>query len=118
MTHLLNGQRAEQMALQFLKRQGLKLITKNYPCYFGEIDLIMSDQSTLVFVEVRFRSNQRYGSAIESITSAKIRRITKTAWHYLAKHKQMQQRTTRFDVIGIEFDFKINWIKNAFEVQY
>ena len=65
------GFNAEQVALEFLLAKGLKLLAQNYHCRFGEIDLIMQDGAYLVFVEVRKRTNTRFGSAAESITPQK-----------------------------------------------
>lgn len=115
-THLVKGRQAEKRALKYLQRQGLKLMCKNYRCYFGEIDLIMRDQAVVVFVEVRFRSNPNFSSALESITQTKVHRICKTAWHYLRTNNCFAHFPQRFDIIAIESDLKIRWIKNAFQV--
>ena len=61
------GQQIEQQVSRYLQKQGLRLIEQNYQCRGGEIDLIMKEKNTLVFVEVRFRKNARFGSALESI---------------------------------------------------
>ena len=71
MSTLSKGQFAEQKACQFLQQKGLTLIEKNYRCRNGEIDLIMLDKDQLVFVEVRFRKNEDYGTAIDSVISIK-----------------------------------------------
>ena len=65
------GALAEAAAAEFLAGRGLRLLERNYRCRFGEIDLIMSDGRTLVFVEVRYRRNKSFGGALESITVAK-----------------------------------------------
>lgn len=67
------GLEAEKLAATFLMNHGLKLVTQNYHCRFGEIDLIMMDAKTLVFIEVRLRSNQQFGDAGTSITAQKNR---------------------------------------------
>lgn len=111
------GQKAEQFALRYLTQQGLTLITQNYRCYYGEIDLIMQDHSTLVFIEVRCRGSAHYGSAVESVSVAKFRCIVRTAHHYLSRTRQ-HQRDRRIDVVGIElYAKKIEWVKHAFEVK-
>ncbi|MCG8083044.1 MAG: YraN family protein, partial [Candidatus Thiodiazotropha taylori] len=66
--HLQQGEAAEQLAVDYLSRRGLKLVTRNFRCKVGEIDLIMREKRTLVFVEVRYRQSDDYGSALESIT--------------------------------------------------
>jgi len=70
---------AEKKALTYLLDQGLTLLHQNYYCRFGEIDLIMLDQDTLVFIEVRYRNNNKFGGALASINQTKQRKIIKTA---------------------------------------
>jgi putative endonuclease len=110
--HLLKGEAAERCAHQFLVKQGLELVCRNYRCRSGELDLIMLDQQTLVFIEVRFRKNDKYGSAVETITAAKQSRIIAAAQYYLATRQT--DRPMRFDVVAISGDGRIDWIKNAF----
>lgn len=106
------GLEAEQLAATFLKNNGLKLVIQNYHCQFGEIDLIMKDAKTLVFIEVRLRTNSLYGSAAASITSQKQRKLSLTAQHYLQSHGDCN---CRFDVILMnKLDIQhIEWIRNA-----
>jgi putative endonuclease len=108
------GGQAEALAAAFLKQQGLKQVASNYHCRFGEIDLIMRDGNTLVFVEVRLRSNENFGGAAMSITAAKRQRLVQTAQHYLQQHGDC---ACRFDAILMRtVDMQtIEWIKNAFE---
>ncbi len=118
--HLLTGEAAEQDACQFLIKQKLKLVCKNYRSRFGEIDLIMQDQQSLVFIEVRYRKHDRFGSGAESITLSKQRKLIKTASHYLQQTPGANQLAARFDVISISAgnksqQSKIDWIKNAFQ---
>ncbi|VAW96745.1 hypothetical protein MNBD_GAMMA23-1315 [hydrothermal vent metagenome] len=118
--HLLTGETAEKDACQYLIQQKLKLICKNYHCRYGEIDLIMQDQQSLVFVEVRYRKHSQFGSGAESITINKQRKLIKTASHYLQKTSGSSQWAARFDVISISPDnkskqSKIDWIKDAFQ---
>lgn len=116
--HLLIGQIAEQTALAFLKSKGLELLVQNYRFKTGEIDIIMRDQDTLVFVEVRYRKSNRHGSGAESVTFSKRKRIINTAKHYLLT-KKYTDKLCRFDVIsasGQTHDgMKLDWIKNAFD---
>ncbi len=107
------GNNAETLALSHLKKLGLTLVTQNYHCKFGEVDLIVNDENTLVFVEVRFRKSDRFGSALESVTKSKQEKIVTTARHYIAKHRLGESRPIRFDVIGITAN-NIEWIKHAF----
>jgi putative endonuclease len=110
--HLLRGESAEQEALDFLIKKGLKLVSRNFRCKLGELDLIMSDQQTLVIIEVRFRKTDKYGSAVESITRAKQSRIIAATYVYLSSQKKDQ--AIRFDVIAISGNGNIDWIQNAF----
>lgn len=107
------GARKERDALEYLQAKGLRCLTCNYRSRFGEIDIIAEDGDTLVFVEVRFRKNNHFGSALESVTAAKQKKIRLTAQQYLAKHKIGETRPTRFDVVGITAA-DIQWIQHAF----
>jgi putative endonuclease len=112
------GDNGEQLALIYLKKAGLKLITRNFRKRGGEIDLIMQDDSTLVFIEVRLRQSNQFGSPIESVTYTKRQKIIRTAQCYLQENTA-QYLAYRFDVIGItplNNDFKINWVKDAFQL--
>lgn len=107
------GDAAEDEALRHIQSEGLRLIKRNYRTKFGEIDLIAEDNKTLVFIEVRFRKNDLYGSALESVTVKKQNKITTTARYYLAENNIGDSRPIRFDVVGITHN-EIQWIKNAF----
>ncbi|MBL8496246.1 YraN family protein [Nitrosomonas sp. JL21] len=110
----MKGNDAEYRALAYLQRQHLQLIVKNYRCRFGEIDLIMREGSTLVFIEVRQRSTQKHGGAAGSITAAKQAKLLQTARHYLAEIGH--EPACRFDALllsGSDGEH-IEWIKNAF----
>ena len=115
--HLIRGQWAEEEARRFLIQQGLKLKYCNYHSPFGELDIIMKDQDILVFIEVRFRKSDRYGTAAESITVSKQTKIMNTANYYLASNPY--QGPIRFDAITISPDNTgknhLSWIKNAFQ---
>ena len=105
------GDSAEDSALAYLLKQGLQLRTRNFRCKVGEIDLIMSERDTLVFIEVRKRSSMRYGGAAGSVTPAKQARLIRAAHLYLAHYRAMPP--CRFDVIAFEGE-QMSWIKNAF----
>ncbi|HBI67880.1 MAG TPA: YraN family protein [Massilia sp.] len=106
------GRDWEQTALRYLKRQGLSFIEANFTCKGGEIDLIMQDGDTLVFVEVRQRAAGHYGGAAASITPAKIRRLVRAAQVYLLRFPRVPP--CRFDVIAIDGDH-LAWLRNAIE---
>lgn len=110
-----DGDAAEQHAAEFLLGQGLQLLARNYRSRFGEIDLIMRDGETLVFVEVRLRRNPRFGGAAASIDTRKQHRLILTAQRYLAQLSQIPP--CRFDVVLLDNaqGRKPEWLKNAFE---
>lgn len=111
------GKDFERLAKNWLTERGLQLVETNYSCRSGEIDLIMLDGSTLVFVEVRYRQNARYGSAAESVGQVKQSRLIKAAQFYLLMHEQYAQAALRFDVVALSGPAEtptVNWIENAF----
>jgi len=110
------GNRAEDLAAKYLKRQKLKLHTRNYHCRVGEIDLIFWDQDYLVFVEVRYRKNQHFGGALESIDRFKQAKLRRAAEHYLV-YSKTTDCPCRFDILCVDGDLNkpnYEWIKNAF----
>lgn len=116
---LLAGQQSEDSACQYLQSRGMVLIKKNYRCYHGEIDLIMRDRDDIVFVEVRSRGRADYGNALESVTPAKIRKLIRTASHFLQMQQWLNKVNSRFDIIAIHpvaGSQQLDWIKNAFTV--
>lgn len=116
------GDYTESLACQYLENKGFKLIERNFNCRLGEIDLIMQDNDVLVFVEVRYRRNNNYGSGADSITNNKQSKLIKAASVYLQKHTKLNKYPARFDVVSITGSVetsnlnKINfdWIENAF----
>ncbi|MDD5579099.1 MAG: YraN family protein [Methylobacter sp.] len=111
--HLLRGESAEQQAQIFLISKGLKPVCRNFRCKQGELDLIMTDNKTLVIIEVRFRKTNKYGSALESITHTKQSRIIAATHIYLSAEKM--DNPIRFDVVAISGNGNIDWIQNAFQ---
>lgn len=107
------GDDAEALAAHYLEAQGLSLLQHNYHCRFGEIDLIMKQGSTIVFVEVRMRSYAAFGGAGASITTSKQQKLIRTAEHFLQQHGDA---ACRFDAILMNTldSSQIEWIKNAF----
>ncbi len=116
----MNGQEAESLAQRYLAGNGLELVTRNYRTRLGEIDLIMKDNETIVFIEVRYRKTTTYGSSAESIDRRKQAKLVSCAQHYLQKQKMSFSMASRFDVIAISKETgqpRIEWIKNAFQVE-
>ena len=115
------GQRAEEQALRYLEDRGLQPVERNYASRRGEIDLVMRDRDTLVFVEVRLRHDNRFGSAAESVTGPKQQRITRAASHFLCSRKQWRNHPCRFDVLAISGRGEtpqIDWIRDAFRAEF
>ena len=108
-----SGQAAEALAASYLQEQGLRLVERNFRVRGGEIDLILWEGKTLVFVEVRLRRNPEFGGAAASITRSKQKRIILAARHYLLT---LPESDCRFDCILLDRLEKtaIQWIKNAF----
>jgi putative endonuclease len=106
------GADAEDLALGYLLRQGLRLKTRNYTCRLGEIDLVLLDGATVVFVEVRQRSHRTFGGAAESITARKRDKLVATARYFLAHQRGLPP--CRFDAVLVDGDGRIEWIRDAF----
>ena len=107
-----NGAQAEQQAARYLQQQGLKPVAQNYRSRFGEIDLIMQDGATLVFVEVRLRRSANFGGAAASIDAHKQQRLIRTAQQYLAGLAHIPP--CRFDAVLMD-DSGVQWLRNAFD---
>lgn len=114
------GNKYESKAEKFLCDQGCSIVGKNFSTKFGEIDLIAQDGEQLVFVEVKYRKMDDFGHAAEFVTRQKSRRLIKTAYIWLDRHKLSPESASyRFDVIAIHAQGKdINWIKNAITQDY
>ena len=114
------GQDAEQACCRYLQQQGLKLLAQNYHGRRGELDLVMRDRNTVVFVEVRYRKSAAFGGALESITPGKQQKLRLTAEQYLQQETSL--KNGRFDVVAMtgkgqnsgSEDYTFEWIKNAF----
>lgn len=109
------GERAETRAAEWLEARGLRLLARNVRSRFGEIDLVMEDGRTLVFVEVRYRASDAYGGAAASVTAAKRRRLERAIRAYLASAPGAARRNLRADVVAVSGGGAVEWIPNAFE---
>jgi putative endonuclease len=96
----------------------LRLIERNYRSPHGEIDLIMSEDPMLIFVEVRFRRNEKFGLAAETVDRNKQRKLHACAEHYLLHNKRLSNRPCRFDVVTLTGDpatGELRWYADAFQ---
>ncbi|MBL4798585.1 MAG: YraN family protein [Oleispira sp.] len=110
----IKGDDKERLAETHLIAHGFTLIERNFLCKGGEIDLIMKDQEYLVFIEVRYRASNEFGGALGSITAGKQRKLRRAAEFYLLQQFGNSPPPCRFDVIAIEGQNELEWIKNAF----
>ena len=108
------GQQYEQLALCYLQQQGLSLVQQNFQCKAGEIDLVMREGATLVFVEVKYRASSAFGGALAAVTVAKQQKLLRSSRWYLQQHR-LHDHACRLDVLAIEGQppYRYQWIKNA-----
>ena len=113
--HLQRGAAAETAALALLQSAGLQLLARNARSRFGELDLVMRDGDTLVFVEVRQRSGAGFGGALASLDARKCRQVIRAARGWLAAHPAWAQATCRFDVVLAQAGAApLHWLRDAF----
>lgn len=112
------GQRAEQLAFDFLVDRNLQPVARNFYCRGGEIDLIMLDEQCLTFVEVRFRTSTNFTRASHTVDIRKQKKLIRTAAFFVARNRRFATHTMRFDVVAIEGPStgleSVDWIKDAF----
>lgn len=112
------GQITEQFAERYLSARGLKLLDKNYHCRQGEIDLIMKDKNTYVFIEVKYRQSNHFGGAIAAVSANKQQKIKHCVTFYLQQSGLNEYNTPcRIDVVALQGDInnpEVTWLANAF----
>ena len=111
------GAEGERAAEKFLRRQCYTIVERNYRCPSGEVDLIALDRSTVVFVEVKTRTQPGFGSPLEAVDPRKQRQVQRAAQHYLSE-KRLHDRDARFDVVGVWWEngqVRCELVKNAFD---
>jgi putative endonuclease len=111
------GKIGEDIAVKFLSRKGYKILKRNYRYGHGEIDIIAMDKDVLIFVEVRMKLSDKFGSPEDSVTIKKREQLKKIASAFIQMN-EVNFSECRFDVIGITFkdgEFNINHIENAFQ---
>lgn len=112
------GNLGESKACKYIKKNGYKVLKKNYRTKFGEIDIIGTDSDTICFIEVKARSRTDYGSPQEFVTKKKQERLWKTASIYIDKNSP-EIENYRFDVVAVDLENEeIELFKNAFQPDY
>jgi len=112
------GREGEKIAEQYLKKKGYKLVARNYRCSVGEIDLIVLDRRVIVFVEVKTRTGNGFGTPLEAVEFKKQRKMIQAAQYFLSA-KKLNERDARFDVVGISWPQReplVEHVENAFEL--
>lgn len=112
-----DGAAAEGRAAAFLEQAGLRLVARNYRSPHGEVDLIMQQGETLVFVEVRFRGRADFGTPAETVDHRKQSRLRATAEHYRQHDHRASKRPCRFDIVAVTSSRggdRLEWIRDAF----
>lgn len=115
------GRWGEDEAVHFLRRNGVKILQRNYRTPVGEIDIVAQHRKQLVFVEVKARRTTHYGTPQEAVDERKQRQIIRTAQWYISEHK-VDRLQPRFDVIAVMPDLngqaQIDHVANAFSVDF
>ena len=115
------GNQAERMAEQIMRQAGLSCLARNHRCRQGELDLVMRDGDTVVFVEVRNRRHSHWGSAAESVDWRKQQKLIAAAQFYILSHPHLADSPCRFDVVAADGDpadpANYQWIREAFICQ-
>ena len=109
------GKKGEKISIEFLKKQGYKIVETNYRCSVGEIDIVAKDKDVLCFVEVKTRKSDEYGLPEEAVDRHKQRKLVKVALAYL-EEKKVYGQDLRFDVVSV-YPGHIKLIKDAFIVR-
>jgi putative endonuclease len=111
----LLGNRGETLAIKYLKKRGYRILKRNYSAPTGEIDIIAEDEGTLVFVEVKTRTDTLFGTPEEAVNFRKRNRITSTALHYMSRLKK--QKPARFDIIGVRIKVSSAFISRIISIR-
>ena len=111
----IEGDIGEKIALEYLKSKGYTIVSKNFRCKQGEIDIIAEDSDNIIFIEVKTRTSTKFGEAKEAVNTEKQKHIYKAAGYFLYKNN-LESRFVRIDVIEVYIlknGVKINHIKQA-----
>lgn len=108
------GDSWEEAAVRYLEAQGMRVLERNFRCRQGEIDIIGFHEGCLCFVEVKYRRDTAFGSALEAVDARKQRKICRCADYYLYRHPACREGGVRFDVVAVCGE-SVQWIQNAFD---
>jgi putative endonuclease len=114
------GQKGEEIALRFLKKNGYRIIERNYTCKLGEVDIIAREKDTFAFIEVKTRRSTTFGPPQLAVNQKKQGQLSRAALYFL-KEKNLEEAKARFDVVAILLGAKgeeIELIRDAFDLQY
>ncbi len=114
------GKIGEDIAIDFLKKKGYKIIERNYKCVFGEVDIVARDSGDIIFVEVKSRRSEYFGDPTDAVDFNKQKKLSKIALNYL-NEKRLDNHDARFDVIAIKLSPNgntVELIENAFELAW
>lgn len=111
-----SGYDAEAAAVEFLHTKGVRIIARNVRSKGGEIDIVGTDRNTLIFVEVRLRRHKDFGSAADSVTLTKQRRIANAARFFLLRHPALANKPCRFDCVLMDAPGNFDWLRDAFRL--
>ena len=110
----LLGQKAEDLAVEFLRAQGLEILERNFRRRLGELDIVAREGDTLVIVEVRMRTSDRFGGAAASVDPHKQQRLVRAAAQLLRQRGDLSHLRARFDVVVVSVGGAVEWLRHAF----
>ena len=117
-SNIILGKTGEGIAVAHVRKLGYRILARNYRRRFGEIDIIAKDGDTLVFIEVKTRKTQNYGTPFEALTLHKQQQISKVALDYMTQ-KKVENCNIRFDVVAVLMDKEgrqtVEVLPNAFD---
>jgi putative endonuclease len=114
------GKKGEELAAAYLAQMGYRIVELNYRCIFGEIDIIALEGGILVFVEVKSRRTEAFGTPQVAVGPAKRDKISRIALNYLSEN-HLHQHPARFDVVAVKLlpvGTQIELIRDAFELSF
>jgi len=112
------GKRGEDIAVDYLKKEGYQIVERNYRCLFGEVDIVAKDRGTVVFAEVKSRRSDRFGDPQAAVGLEKQKKLSRIAMKYL-EERRLYPCNARFDVVAVKIfpaGNEVEIIRNAFDI--